>query len=766
MAEMPDLLLELFSEEIPARMQAGAARDLERLMVGALSERGLLFEGAKAFSGPRRLTLAVAGLPVKQKDVREELKGPKTDAPAAAIEGFLKKTGLTKDQLKVESTPKGDVYMALIEKPGRDTAAVLAEIVPEIMAKLPWPKSMRWKPGVATRWVRPLHSILCTFDGEVVPLSFAGVSSGQHTRGHRFLSEGKLEVRRFDDYEAALKKAHVILDAEERAAIIFEGVKSAAFVHGLEMIPDEGLLAEVSGLAEWPVVYVGSIENQFMDVPAEILQTSMRTHQKYFSLRDPKTGKMANKFALVANMIAQDGGKEIIGGNERVLRARLSDAKFFWDEDRKRTLESRVEDLKGIVFHAKLGTQAERVARIEKLAGEIAGKIGADVQKVQRAAKLAKADLTSGVVGEFPELQGVMGRYYALHDKEDASIADAIRDHYKPVGPSDAVPSDKIAIAVALADKLDALTGFFAVGEKPTGSSDPFALRRAALGAIRTLLENGVRVSLRSLVASEYRRLLVSEAESWVARGGKPDDITWLMNPICDWDGIYQKIVVADQFEDEIRHQQQFLLFIHEITLRKPEVANWLRGKEGGNSQQISKQVGDVSLTIEKDRLKVALKEKGTRHDLIDAVFSLGHEDDLVRLVARVDALQAFLKSEDGKNLLAGYKRAANILKAEEKKDGKTFISEVDETILPEAADKALHAALAKAISAIGPALEKEDFAGAMLQMAALRGPVDGFFEAVKVNADDPRLRENRLHLLAGLRAALHRVADFSRIEG
>jgi glycyl-tRNA synthetase beta chain len=675
---MPELLLELFSEEIPARMQAGAARDLERLMVGALSDRGLLFEGIKAFSGPRRLTLSIAGLPVKQKDVREELKGPKVDAPAAAIEGFLKKTGLAREQLKIESTPKGDVYMALIERDGRETAAVLAEIIPEVMGKLPWPKSMRWKPGVATRWVRPLHSILATFDGEVVPFSFAGVSSGRHTRGHRFLSEGRIEARRFEDYEAVLKKAHVILDAEERAAIIFEGAKSAAFVHGLELIPDEGLLAEVSGLAEWPVVCVGSIEDQFMDVPPEILQTSMRTHQKYFALRDVpssenKTGRMANKFALVANMIAADGGKEIVAGNERVLRARLSDAKFFWDEDRKRTLASRVDDLKGIVFHAKLGTQAERVARIEKLAGEIAGKIGADVEKAKRAARLAKADLTTGVVGEFPELQGVMGRYYALHDKEDAVVADAIRDHYKPVGPSDAVPTDKIAIAVALADKLDALTGFFAAGEKPTGSGDPFALRRAALGVIRIIIENRLRLSLT-----------------------------------------------------------------------------------GSNEL----------LSFFADRLKIALKEKGTRHDLIDAVFSLGNEDDLVRLVARVEALQTFLKTDDGKNLLAGYKRAANILKAEEKKDNRTYISEVDETLLPEPADTALYTALAKAIGAIGPALDKEDFAGAMREMAALRGPVDGFFEAVKVNADDPRLRENRLHLLAGLRAALHRVADFSKIEG
>ena len=670
---MPDLLLELFSEEIPARMQAGAARDLERLMVGALSDRGLLFEGIKAFAGPRRLTLAIAGLPAKQKDVREELKGPKVDAPAAAIDGFLKKTGLTREQLTVQSSPKGDVYIAIIAREGRETAIVLGEIIPEVMAKLPWPKSMRWKPGVTTRWVRPLHSILATFDGEVVPFSFAGVSSGRHARGHRFLSEGRIEARRFDDYEAALKKAHVILDAEERAAIIFEGVKSAAFVHGLELIPDEGLLAEVSGLAEWPVVYVGSIEDQFMDVPAEILQTSMRTHQKYFALRDPKTGRMANKFALVANMIAQDGGKEIVAGNERVLRARLSDAKFFWDEDRKHALASRVGALKGMVFHAKLGTQYERVERIEKLAGEIAAKIGADVEMARRAARLAKADLTTGVVGEFPELQGVMGRYYAIHDEENDDVADAIRDHYKPVGPSDAVPSHPVAIAVALADKLDALSGFFAAGEKPTGSGDPFALRRAALGVIRIILENGLRLSLMG-----------------------SDDL----------------------------------------------------------------------LTFFSDRLKVVLKEKGTRHDLVDAIFSLGNEDDLVRLVARVEALQTFLKTDDGKNLLAGYKRAANILKVEEKKDSRTYISEVDEKLLPEAADKALHAALSKAIGAIGPKLDAEDFAGAMTEMAALRGPVDGFFEAVKVNADDPKLRENRLHMLAGLRAALHRVADFSKFEG
>jgi len=670
---MPDLLLELFSEEIPARMQAGAAKDLERLVVGALTDRGLLFEGIKAFAGPRRLTLAVAGLPAKQGDVREELKGPKVDAPPAAIEGFLKKTGLSKDQLKVETTPKGDVYIGVIERKGRETPQVLSEILPEAIAKLPWPKSMRWRAGDPVRWVRPLHSIIATFDGEVVPFAFAGVQSGNSTMGHRFLSQGALTARRFDDYEAALKKAHVILDADQRKAIIFEGVKGAAFVHGLEMIPDEGLLNEVAGLVEYPVILVGTIEDQFMDVPAEILQTSMRTHQKYFSLRDPKTGKMANRFALVANMIAEDGGKQIVAGNERVLRARLSDAKFFWDEDRKIKLADRVNALKGIVFHAKLGTQHERVERIAKLAGEIAGKIGADPKKAERAARLAKADLTTGVVGEFPELQGVMGRYYALHDKEDAEIADAVRDHYKPVGPSDAVPTAKIAIAVALADKLDALTGFFAAGEKPTGSGDPFALRRAALGVIRIVIENGLRLPLT---------------------------------------------------------------------------------------------VADDLLVFFADRLKVALKEKGVRHDLIDAVFALGHEDDLMRLVARVEALQAFLKTDDGTNLLAGYKRAANILKAEEKKDGKTYISEVAPDLLDAAAEKSLFAALSGAKTGIAPALEKEDFAAAMRQMAALRGPVDAFFDGVKVNDENPKLRENRLNLLASFRAALHQVADFSKIEG
>ncbi len=738
---MPDLLLELFSEEIPARMQAGAARDLERLVVGALTDRGLLFEGIKAFAGPRRLTLAVAGLPAKQRDVREELKGPKVDAPPAAIEGFLKKTGLTREQLKVETTPKGDVYLAVIERAGRDTAAVLAEVLPEAFAKLPWPKSMRWKPNDPVRWVRPLHSILCTFDGEVVPFSFAGIASGNVTRGHRFLSQGEITVRRYDDYAEALHKAHVMIDADQRKAKIFEDVKSAAFVHGLELIADEGLLNEVAGLAEWPVVLTGLIEQQFMDVPAEILQTSMRTHQKYFALRDPKTGKMANRFALVANMIAEDGGKEIVAGNERVLRARLFDAKFFWDEDRKHTLKGRIGDLIGMTFHAKLGSQFQRSVRIAIVAGRLCKLLGREneADAAREASMLCKADLTSGVVGEFPELQGIMGGYYAANDGHSRSVVSAIAQHYRPVGPNDSVPETGVAAYVAVADKIDLVVSLFYAGEVPSGSSDPFALRRAALGAIRIILTYGLRVKLHDLIAPSLILLSAEKA-------------------IRTEEGIEQRVAalsaVADAAEGETISQ----------------LAGRLKGLQtSANVDELKKSSSVILPQVIKffiDRLKVALKEKGTRHDLIDAVFSLGHEDDLVRLVARVEALQAFLKSEDGATLLAGYKRAANILKVEEKKDAKTYVSEVDEKLLAEPAEKALFAGLTKAQAAIAPALEKEDFAAAMRQMASLRTPVDAFFEAVKVNADDPKLRENRLHLLASLRAALHKIADFSRIEG
>ena len=696
---MPDLLLELFSEEIPARMQSQGAKDLERLVVDALSDRGLLFEALRGFAGPRRLTLAVSGLPAKQPDVSEEKKGPRTNAPEKAIEGFLKSAGVTLDQCEKRADPKGDFYVAVIHRKGRATADVLAEILPEAIGKLPWPKSMRWGDGTF-RWVRPLHSIVATFEGEVVPFEIAGVKSGNTTRGHRFLSQGPIAVRHFEDYESKLRAAHVILDGAERRETILHDAKQKAFALGLELIDDEGLANEVMGLAEWPVVLIGEIDTAFMDVPGEILQTSMRTHQKYFALRNPKTGKLANRFAVVANMVASDGGEGIIAGNERVLKARLSDAKFFWDQDKKRTLDSRVADLKDIVFHAKLGTQLERVERIEALAGEIAKIIGADVEKSKRAARLAKADLTSGVVGEFPELQGIMGRYYALNDGEPPEIAGAIRDHYKPLGPNDQVPTAKASVAVGLADKIDTLVGFFVIDEKPTGSGDPYALRRAALGLIRLAMTSDVRT-----------RIL----------------------PVLD------------------QHRGRF-------KFNAGAQKDWGRGSHFVESIDL--------LGFFADRLKVALRERGVRHDLIDAVFALGNEDDLVRLVRRVEALQAFLKSDDGANLLVGYRRAANILKIEEKKDKHEYRDASDVAALSQAEEKALHDALLSAQESVAKLLQREDFAGAMSEMAKLRAPVDRFFDKVTVNADDKNLRENRLKLLAQIVTTAHQVADFSKVEG
>jgi glycyl-tRNA synthetase beta chain len=742
---MLDLLLELFSEEIPARMQGQAAKDLERLVVGALSDRGLMFEGIKAFAGPRRLTLAIEGLPAKQPDVSEELKGPKVDAPQAALDGFLRKTGLTKEQLKVEKTQKGDVYIGVIDRNGRDSADVLAEILPDAFAKLPWPKSMRF-PGSNVRWVRPLHGIVCVFDGEVVPFEFAGVKSGNTTLGHRFLSCGPIEVRHFEDYEKKLRSSYVILDAAERKEIILHEVKQKAFALGLELVDDAGLLEEVAGLAEWPVVLIGKIEDEFMELPPEILQTSMRTHQKYFALRSsppPRRGevegggKLANRFALVANMVAEDGGKEIIAGNERVLRARLSDAKFFWDQDRKRSLESRVDDLKAIVFHAKLGTQYERVERIEALAGEIAGKIGADPVKARRAARLCKADLTTGVVGEFPELQGVMGRYYALHDGEDADVADAIRDHYKPLGPNDAVPTNKVSIAVALADKIDQLVGFFAIGEKPTGSGDPYALRRAALGVIRMVLEQAIRVKL------------------WAILSG-PVDAIWAHT---NTEATFASFDPAIQALYDSGHDVDADALATAVAENLPSYSD--EESRRNRSVVISSLVGFLA-----DRLKVALREKGTRHDLIDAVFSLGNEDDLVRLVARVEALQAFLKTDDGANLLVAYRRAANILRDEEKRDKTSYDGDPDPELLSAPEEKALFVELATASELIRAEVERERFVEAMGVMARLRQPVDAFFDKVTVNDKNPELRRNRLLLLSRLRTTLHLVADFSKIEG
>ncbi|MDE2462987.1 MAG: glycine--tRNA ligase subunit beta [Alphaproteobacteria bacterium] len=692
---MAEFLLELFSEEIPARMQVQAARDLERLMVGALSDRGMLFEAIRSLSGPRRLVLVIEGLASQQPDLREEKKGPRVGAPQKAIDGFLRSAGVSLDECLIQRDAKGEFYVAIIERKGRSTLEVLADIVPEVMGKLPWPKSMRWGTSGSARWVRPLHGILALFDAEVVPCTFAGVKSSNVTYGHRFLSEHRpIVVHRYGDYEAALKAAYVVLDPEERKEIISHELKQRSFALGLEPIDDEGLLNEVAGLVEWPVVHLGLIEDAFMTVPPEILQTSMRTHQKYFALREPGTGRMAPRFAVVANMRAVDDGKQIIAGNERVLRARLSDAKFFWDQDRKIRLADRVGALRNIVFHAKLGTQYARVERIEALAALISEKIGADVAKAQRAARLCKADLTTGVVGEFPELQGVMGRYYALHDGEDVDVADAIRDHYRPIGPQDVAPVAPLSVAVALADKIDSLVAFFLNGERPTGSGDPYALRRAALGIIRIILDSRARLPLL------------------------------------------------------------------EIFTRAQELIAPAHGPEG------DKDAATSVLSFLAERLKVSWREKGTRHDLIDAVLSLGDEDDLVRLVARVDALQNLLSSEDGANLLIAYRRAANILRAEEKKDGCSYAGIPDPQAFVQPEEEGLFIDLATAGELIAAEIGRERFIEAMAVMARLRGPVDAFFDKVTVNADDPALRRNRLLLLSRLRSTLHLVADFSRIEG
>lgn len=737
---MPDLLLELFSEEIPARMQTQAAKDLERLAVGALSDRGLLFDGAEAFAGPRRLTLAVAGLPAKQPDVSEERKGPRVGAPEKAVEGFLRSAGVKLEQCEKRDDGKGEFYVAVIARKGRATAEVLAEVLPETIAKLPWPKSMRWRSGDPVRWVRPLHSILATFDGEVVPFEFAGVKSGNKTLGHRFLSSGVIEARRFDDYVRKLRDAHVILDAAERKEIIWHEARQKSFALGLEPIADEGLLEEVAGLSEWPVLLIGTIEDQFMDLPPEILQTSMRMHQKYFSLREAKTGLMANRFAVVSNMVSADGGKQIVAGNERVLRARLSDAKFFWDNDRKTKLADRVNALKDIVFHAKVGTMQDRVDRVTFVAMVLTEVLRVDFEKAKRAAWLAKADLTTGVVGEFPELQGVMGRYYALHDHEDHEVADAIRDHYKPMGPNDQVPSAPVSIVVALADKIDNLVTLWRAGEKPTGSKDPFALRRAALGMIRIILENKLRIELMLPIFTAIGAAKPREKRAWEERLREAFSSQALFKGLTD-----------DLFTAARRH-------------RDVEEEN-RKGSVDGLSKADETAIAEV-LEFLADRLKVALREKGTRHDLIDAVFSLGHEDDLVRLVARVEALQTFLASDDGANLLVAYRRAANILKAEEKRDKTDYDGTPDPDAFKLPEEKTLYVELATAGELVRAEIARERFVEAMGVMSRLRQPVDAFFDKVTVNDKDPNLRRNRLLLLSRLRTTLHLAADFSKIEG
>lgn len=690
---MAQLLIELFSEEIPARMQQGAARDLERMASERLKAAGLTYEALTTFAGPRRLTLVVEGLPTATPDREEELKGPRTSAPEQALEGFLRKTGLTKDQL----SERDGVWFAVVSEKGRPTAALIAEMVDQIVRGFPWPKSMRWGSGTL-RWIRPLKRIVALFDGHVVPFEIDGIVSGDLTEGHRFLGCGRsFAVKDFADYRAKLESDFVLLDVADRKLRILEGAQKACAAKGLALVDDDGLLDEVAGLAEWPTPILGDMDPQFLTLPPEVIRLSMKVHQKYFAVRDPATHGLAPHFVVVANVEATDGGVALAAGNSRVLSARLDDARFFWDEDLKTGFDAWSRKLEGVTFHAKLGTLAERVERIAALARKLAPIVGVDPDQAEAAARIAKADLSSGMVGEFPELQGVMGGYYARAFNHPEAVADAVRDHYKPQGPADSVPTAPLTVAVALADKLDTLVGFFAIDEKPTGSKDPFALRRAALGVLRIVLENKVRMELREDAFS---------AALTTIGAGAP---------------------------------------VHRMLDK-----------------------GSISGELEAffaDRLKVLLRDQGKRHDLVDAVFALG-DDDLVRIVRRVEALDGFLATEDGANLLAGYKRASNILKAEEKK-GPVPTGMVN-TGLPNQpeAETTLAFAAAAAAAAVDAALETEDFAAAMRALSLLRAPVDAFFTGVMVNSDVAEERDNRLKLLGQVRAIMGRVADFGQIAG
>ena len=708
---MPDLLLELFSEEIPARMQAKAADDLRRMVTDRLVAEGLVYEGAKAFATPRRLALTVHGIPIRQPDLKEERRGPRVGGADAAIQGFLKATGLASiGQAKIERDPKkGDFYVALIEKKGRATLDVLADILPVIIRTFPWPKSMRWgarsaRSGALT-WVRPLHAITATFgleteETDVVKFAVDGIEAGQTTFGHRFMAPGAINVRRFEDYDAKLLAANVVLDPDRRKDSILTDAKQLAFAQGFDLVEDLPLLDEVAGLVEWPVTLMGSFDQEFLSIPGEVIRATIRNNQKCFVVADPKTGKLANKFVLAANIEAADGGKAIVAGNERVIRARLADAKFFYETDLKTKLEDRLPKFDAIVFHEKLGTQAERIARIERLAGELAPLVGADIEKARRAAHLAKADLLTEVVGEFPELQGLTGKYYALAQGEDASVAAACEEHYKPQGPADRVPNDPVSVAVALADKIDTLVGFFWIDERPTGSKDPYALRRAALGVIRTILSNDIRLALRGKAIPAAMALFGQS-----------------------------KSASANRHIDKVSLETDLLAFFA-------------------------------------DRLKVQLREQGARHDLVDAVFALEGQDDLLMIVRRVEALATFLDTDDGKNLLAGTKRANNILAIEEKRDKRRFDGAPNPALYSLAEEKALADAIDLVKVEASVAVMNEDFATAMGAMAKLRPAVDAFFDHVKVNDDDPKIRENRLKLLNEIRSATRAVADFSRIEG
>ena len=692
---MPDLLLELFSEEIPARMQAKAAEDLKSLVTNGLVDAGLSYASAASFATPRRLCLVVDGLSANSPTTTEERKGPRVDAPEAAIEGFLRGAGVSRDALETREDKKGEIYVARITHQGRDAADIIAELVPSVIRNFPWPKSMRWGAG-SLRWVRPLHSILCLLTDEagarVVPFEVDDIVAGDKTRGHRFMAPDAFAVSSFEDYEAKLKRAHVILRADERADAIWHEASQMAFAAGLELVEDRGLLAEVAGLVEWPVVLMGEIGADFLNLPPEVLQTSMKEHQKFFSVKNPKTGRI-ERFVTVANRITADEGATILAGNQKVLSARLSDAKFFWENDlrvAKSDITQWTQSLENVTFQAKLGSQAARIKRIAELAAELAPIVGADADQARQAAKIAKADLSSEMVYEFPELQGLMGRYYAAEAGYAPEIAAVAQEHYQPLGPSDDVPNAPLSVAVALADKIDTLTGFWAIDEKPTGSKDPYALRRAALGVIRLILDNGVRLNL---------------SVPFVSRGA----------------GFGSDAPEAGATD--------LLSFFH-------------------------------------DRLKVHLRDEGIRHDVIDACLSMAGNDDLALVVARARAVQAVLSTDDGENLIQGYRRANNILTQAEAKDGVEYRFGADMKFAETDEERALFAALAAARDAANPALASEDFATAMAALAALRGPIDAFFEKVQVNADSEIVRRNRLNLLHEIVETCGKVADLSRIEG
>ncbi len=765
-----DLLIELFSEEIPARMQPKAREDLRRLMTDGLVEAGLTYRSAGAFSTPRRLTLAVEGLDAQSQPVREERKGPRTDAPEAALQGFLRSTGLTLEQLEKRAEKKGEAYFAVIEKPGRPAAEIVAEVLERVIRDFPWPKSMRWGSG-NLRWVRPLHSILCLLTDEagaqVVKLTVDGIAAGDTTRGHRFMAPDAFAVTGFDDYAAKLRRARVMLDPAEREAAIRQEAANLAFVRGWEIVPDDALMTELAGLVEWPVPLMGVIEDRFLSLPPEVLQTSMKEHQKFLSARNPTTGRIEG-YVTVANIETPDHGATILAGNQRVLAARLSDAAFFWDNDlreAKSGMTDWAEGLKAVTFHAKLGSQWDRVERIAALAREIAPAVGADPALAEQAAKVAKLDLRSAMVGEFPELQGTMGRYYALEAGLDAAVADAARDHYSPLGPSDAVPSAPVSVAVALADKLDTLTGFWAIDEKPTGSKDPYALRRAALGVIRLVLGNGVRLPLSPFLLIALKAALRSAARSGsvgiIAKGHLTDEKgksaeTPFVTPLIFTKGGFS--FPARQATEP--HELADAGELYRI------VSNDAERFEGQPRVPTTEIMAADLLAFLHDRLKVHLREQGIRHDVIDAVLAMPGNDDLRLVVARATALNDMLGTEDGTNLLQGLKRAANILAQAEAADGVEYSFGADPKFADTEQERALFAALDAAEPRIRAAVAAEDFPAAMTAIAALRAPVDAFFEAVQVNSDNPILRRNRLNLLSRIREAGRLVADFGRIEG